>query len=263
MEWFIFVEGAAFWIALLLVYFILRKISVRMRSPVNAWLYLALLCMFGAGLSHYWYGPYHLPEWITGSAFMCAVLALSEERRMDSEAEEAGKRWALDYVTGHPGYASMSFQDVVRTVFEAYQRAGEAKRHRERRKSFHLGVYQGIHEASRVAFDAATKEKLWHHLEEIRRTVNKLELSDAEKDRLYNCIDDLGVEIGKDQTKVESYGALAMEAATYTDNASKPLSEAVWSFGANFGLARASAREQQSLTAPDKRKQLEAPKAKA
>jgi hypothetical protein len=114
-----------------------------------------------------------------------------------------------------------------------------------------------------VAFDAATKAKLRHHLEQIRQTVDKLELSDAKKSRLHNCIDDLNREIGNDRTRTETYGALVMEVATIIDNASRPLSDAIWRLGTALGLAKASAREQQRLPAPKKPKQIEAPKPKA
>ena len=112
-----------------------------------------------------------------------------------------------------------------------------------------------------VVFDAATKIKLRHHLEEIRRVVDKLEISEAKRDRFYSCIDSLDLEIGKDRTKIDTYGALVMEAATHADNASKPLSDAIWRLGAALGFAKASAREQERLPPPRKPKQLEAPKA--
>lgn len=64
-----------------------------------------------------------------------------------------------------------------------------------------------------IAFDAATKAKLRHHLEQIRSTVDKLEISEAKKDRLHNCIDDLDLEIGKDRTKAEAYGAAILNLA--------------------------------------------------
>jgi hypothetical protein len=111
-----------------------------------------------------------------------------------------------------------------------------------------------------VAFDAATKVRLRHHLEQIHQIVDKLEISRAKKDRLHDCIEDLELEIGKDRTKVETYGALAIEAASYSNETSNLLSEAVRKFGAALGLAQASASEQRYLPAPRKPKQIEVSK---
>lgn len=113
-----------------------------------------------------------------------------------------------------------------------------------------------------VAFDAATKAKLHHHIMQIRDTISKLEVAPGKKERLFGRVADLELEIDKDRTNVEAFGALAIEAATDANKASRPILEVIERIGAFFGYAKANEEEQARLPAPKKPKQLEAPKKK-
>jgi hypothetical protein len=174
--------------------------------------------------------------------YMGAVLAAAEEFGID---ELLG--WEL------PGYT----EEHARTRCRNFRQ--EAKR---------VALKLSIRSARRakghlITFDAATKLQLRHHLEQIRQIVDKLEISTGKKEKLNACIDDLEAEIGKDRTRAETYGALAMEVATYAEDASGPLARAFMALGKVFGLAKDSAKELQRFPAPGKPpKQIEAPKPK-
>lgn len=107
-----------------------------------------------------------------------------------------------------------------------------------------------------VAFDAATKEKLRHLLGEIRRTVDKLDVSEAKRDRLYKRIEALALEIDSNRTRMEALGALVAEAA----GSAKPLVELVERVAGIIGKAKEEEDRKAKLPAPAERKRIEAPK---
>jgi hypothetical protein len=107
-----------------------------------------------------------------------------------------------------------------------------------------------------VKFDAVAKEKLSHHLQQIRDAVNKLDVSDGKKERLHRRIADLELELNTDRTKMAAYGALVSEIASTTEVAAQPLISIVAKVGAIFGLA--AEKDQPRLPSPEKPKQIEA-----
>lgn len=122
----------------------------------------------------------------------------------------------------------------------------------------HICIQLRIRFASRikrhsVRFDAATKQKLHHHLDLIRSTVSESDLPDAKKDRLYSRVSALGLEIDKDRTRMEAVAALITDAAT----ASKPIIERVKEVAVIFGHAKQNEDSQASLPAPKVPKRIE------
>jgi hypothetical protein len=117
------------------------------------------------------------------------------------------------------------------------------------RHSHHTNEYS-------VAFDAATKERLRHHLGQIRIAVDKLEVSDAKRDRLYTRIEALQLEIDRDRTRIESLAALIAEAA----DGAEPVLRVAEKIAGIFGKAKQIADEQARLPAPKQPKRIEGPK---
>jgi hypothetical protein len=64
-----------------------------------------------------------------------------------------------------------------------------------------------------VRFDAATKQKVRHLLNQIKEIVDEVELHDRKKEALYSKINALANEVDRDRTHVQAFGALVVEMA--------------------------------------------------
>ena len=115
-----------------------------------------------------------------------------------------------------------------------------------------------------VKLDASTKLKLRHLTNEIRETVDKLDVSVAKKEKLYARLADLESEINRDRTRYEAYAALMIEACDDAGEAMKrlePIIRAVERVGAAIGIAkraedaRRDCRRQLSRSASSTRRQ--------
>ncbi len=183
--------------------------------------------------------------------------------RSSEVSEYEAKQWALDYMcdvlAAAEEYGISELLDWKLPAYNSDEVWGISQNFRQEAKhvarKLHLKAVRRD-KGQTIAFDAATKLKLRRLLENVRQIVDKLEISQAKKERFYNCIEALELEIGKERTRLEAYGDLAIEAATIAEEASSPLAEAIRKVGAIFGLARAQ------LPAPRKPRQLEAPKPK-
>jgi hypothetical protein len=72
-----------------------------------------------------------------------------------------------------------------------------------------------------VKFDPATKQKIRHHLEQIRSLVDKLEINERKKEALFAKINALENEIDRNRTRLEVYAAVVIAAADVFDEASE------------------------------------------
>ncbi|MEJ0077013.1 MAG: hypothetical protein WDO17_16520 [Alphaproteobacteria bacterium] len=64
-----------------------------------------------------------------------------------------------------------------------------------------------------VQFDATTKLKVQHHIEQLREIFGKLEIEQDKRDSLFNKLTELQHEVDRDRTRFDVYAALAVEAA--------------------------------------------------
>jgi len=66
-----------------------------------------------------------------------------------------------------------------------------------------------------VQFDAATKVKVKHHIDQLRDIFEKLEVEQDKRDALRNTVNALQEEIDRERTRFDVYAALAVEAAGF------------------------------------------------
>lgn len=114
-----------------------------------------------------------------------------------------------------------------------------------------------------VVLDPATKKKLRHYLDQIRDVVDKLEMPQPKKDRLYSKIEALALEIDRERTRYQALAALFIEAADDAGEAAKrlePVVRLVERVGAAIGLSKRSEEAQAKLPPPPERKRIEPPK---
>jgi hypothetical protein len=114
-----------------------------------------------------------------------------------------------------------------------------------------------------VALDAISKTKLRHLLDQIRETVDKLDISVAKKDRLYSRINALQVEIDRERTPFQAFAALMIEACDDIGEAAKRLEPAVRLIervAAALGKEKRSEDAQLKLPSRKAPKQIEGPK---
>ena len=121
-----------------------------------------------------------------------------------------------------------------------------------------------------VRFDAATKQKVRHLLNQIKEIVDEVELDDRKKEALYSKINALANEVDRDRTHVQAFGALVVEVAGIVGEAADKMEPArKWldSIAKCFGTAKshedanpqlAPHREPKKIEPP--RKRLPAPK---
>ncbi|MBI5262554.1 MAG: hypothetical protein HY852_12145 [Bradyrhizobium sp.] len=64
-----------------------------------------------------------------------------------------------------------------------------------------------------VRFDAATKTKIRHHLEQMRQIIEKLEVNRDKKQSLLDKLNDFAKEVDRDRTRFEAWGAVVIQAA--------------------------------------------------
>lgn len=106
-----------------------------------------------------------------------------------------------------------------------------------------------------VAFDAATKIKLHHYLEQIRKVVHDSADSEDKKDALYGCINLLGAEIDCSRSGYEKFTAMVGGLATLTAETWEKLSPMVK--GVMGTVENTKAKENARLPAPPVKKQIE------
>ncbi len=110
-----------------------------------------------------------------------------------------------------------------------------------------------------VQFDAATKEKLRHHLRQMRELVDKCEIEQDKKEALFSKINSLQDEVDRDRTRLDAFADLAIEASGVLDVALEPVNKILTSIARVFWGAQKE--EAKRLPAPRPRKQIEGPSA--
>jgi hypothetical protein len=110
-----------------------------------------------------------------------------------------------------------------------------------------------------VELDAAAKLKLQHLVQEIRQTIDRLDVSMAKKEKLYTRLNALQAEIDRKRTKLEAFGALMIEASGDVGESAKrlePLVRLVERVGVAIGIAKQTEDAQPRLPPRKERKQI-------
>jgi hypothetical protein len=74
-----------------------------------------------------------------------------------------------------------------------------------------------------VSLDASTKEKLRHYINEIRKVIDTLDITDLKREALNEKVSELEKEIGRNRTRFDAVMAVILEAATKTGQAAEKL----------------------------------------
>jgi hypothetical protein len=112
-----------------------------------------------------------------------------------------------------------------------------------------------------VRLDAAAKEKLRHYLQQIRSTVDTLDVDERKKEALYGRINDLQREIDRDRTRFDAVASLSIAAAGLLGDAieKSQVRGLLNSLERVFWGAQTEAQQRQ-LPPPSKPRQIEGPK---
>lgn len=114
-----------------------------------------------------------------------------------------------------------------------------------------------------VRFDGATKEKIRHHLDQLRGIIDKLEVNAGKKEALFDRLNDFAKELDRDRTRFESWGAVVIQAAEVLGDAAEaaePARKWLDSIGRLIWGAKEKENETKQLPPPKEIKQIEPPK---
>jgi len=114
-----------------------------------------------------------------------------------------------------------------------------------------------------VRVDTATKAKIHHHIEQVRVIVEKLEVTERKKDALLERLNDFGAEVDRSRTRLESLGALIIEAAEVFGEAAEkaePARKWIETIARLVWGARRAEDEAKQLPPPREKKQIEPPR---
>ncbi len=113
---------------------------------------------------------------------------------------------------------------------------------------------------SSVKIGQNAREKLRHHLAQMREAVEKSELSQEKKDRIMRRINDLQKEVDAGRTPIQSLGELVMQISDITSNAIDRVLPSVRAIAAIFQSERETEEaERAQLPKPIERKRIKGP----
>lgn len=116
-----------------------------------------------------------------------------------------------------------------------------------------------------VALDSVAKEKIMHHLTQLKELTNKLEISNRKREAIIAKILALESEVERERTRFEVVGALIVESATVAGEAGEklePWRKWIDSIAKLIGVAKESDVANPSLPLPEERKRIEPPRRK-
>lgn len=113
-----------------------------------------------------------------------------------------------------------------------------------------------------VCFDLAAKEKVRHHIGQLRGIFDTLELDQKKKDALLTKLRDLESEVDRERTRFDAFAALAIEAAGVIGEVIEK-SKVLKLLNAIAGAIHGAKEEEEAkqLPAPQRPKQIEPPRA--
>jgi hypothetical protein len=112
-----------------------------------------------------------------------------------------------------------------------------------------------------VRFDAATKVRVQHHIEQLRGIFEKLEVEQDKREALFNRLNELQKEVDRERTRFDAYAALAVEVAGVIGDAVEK-SKVLDVLNAIAKVIWGSKKEEETkrLPAPSTPKRIEAPR---
>lgn len=114
-----------------------------------------------------------------------------------------------------------------------------------------------------VRFDTATKQKIRHHVEQVRGVIQKLEVEQPKKENLLKQLDAFLAEVDRDRTRFEAWGAVVIDAAEVLGDAAEraePARKWIDSISRLIWGAKMDEDEAKRLPAPREVKQIEPPR---
>jgi len=113
-----------------------------------------------------------------------------------------------------------------------------------------------------VQLDFATRQKLKHHIEQLREIFAKLEVDEKKREALLSKLVELQKEVDRNRTRFDSYAALVMEAADTTGEAIErsKVKSLLDSIGRVIWGAKKEEEEQRRLPPRTEPKQIEPPR---
>lgn len=111
-----------------------------------------------------------------------------------------------------------------------------------------------------VKFDSVAKEKLRHHLRQMRELVDSYELDQDKRESLFAKINSLQEEIDRDRTRLDTLADLSVTVAGMLDTTLEPINKLLTSIARIFWGAQRE--EMARLPPPKPRKQIEGPSEK-
>jgi hypothetical protein len=114
-----------------------------------------------------------------------------------------------------------------------------------------------------VALDAATKQKIRHHLEQLKELAEKLEISTTKREAVLSKILALEMELERERTRFEVVASFILEAASIANEVGEklePWRRWVDSIAGLLGHAKEKDAHNPRLPHPEERKKLEPPK---
>ncbi len=109
-----------------------------------------------------------------------------------------------------------------------------------------------------VHFNEATKEKLRHHLRQMRDVVDKCEVEQPKKEALFSKINALEIEVDRDRTRLDALADLTVTAAGILDTALEPVNKLLNTVARVFYGAQRE--EPKRIPPPAPRRRIEGPK---
>jgi hypothetical protein len=114
-----------------------------------------------------------------------------------------------------------------------------------------------------VRFDSATKQKVRHHIEQLRVIIETLEVKQNKKEELLKKLDAFAAEVDKDRMRYEAWGAVVIDAAEVLGEAADkaaPARKWIDSISRLIWGAKMDEEEAKRLPAPREVKQIEPPR---
>lgn len=152
-------------------------------------------------------------------------------------------------------FGTTEIPSIEAVDFHAYQDFSKRVRHyRTRLEIRHGRRAQGYS----VQFNTATRAKLRHSLQQIRKIFEKIEVEESKREALLARLADLEAEVDRTRTRFDAYAALAIEVADVAGEVverSKIL-DVLDAVARLFGLAKKE-EAQRRLPPPSKPKQIE------
>ena len=194
-----------------------------------------------------------------------------QQRIDESNNDSPFVEWYQDYINETLGAA----RGLNITEFDEFSVPVNNHRYHEEYRAFTLAVDQYIMQvrirhsrrAKRysVALDAAAKEKIRHHLNQLKDLTDKLEVSTKKREAIIAKILALESEMERERTRFEVVGAFILESATIAGDAGEklePWRKWIDSIAKVLGAAKDSDVANPSLPLPEERKRIEPPRRK-